>query len=271
MAKEMETKEDKINDPLYNNIIVERDAHVGIIRLNRPSALNALSFALMKELISALEDFENDDKINCIVITGNERAFSAGADIKDMSEQNAVDALKEGNLERFDAIQKISKPIIAAVSGLALGGGLELAMSCDIIVAGEDARLGQPEINIGVMPGAGGTQRLTRIVGKYKAMEMILTGHQISAREALSHGLISRVVPNELYFMESLSLAREIASKSQLATKMAKESILKSYEMTLPDGLEFEHRNFYLLMSSDDKREGMKAFIEKRKPEFKGR
>ena len=257
-------------DSLPKNILVEKDGNVGIVRLNRPSALNALSYALMKELVVALEAFDSDDSIHCIVITGNDRAFSAGADIKDMSAQGSVEALKEGNLERFDKIQKITKPIIAAVSGYALGGGLELAMTCDIIIAAEGAKLGQPEIKIGVMPGAGGTQRLTRALGKYKAMDMILTGYQISATEAHARGLVSRVVPNEQYFTEAIKVAKEITSKSPLATKVAKECILKSYESNLSEGLEFEHRNFYLLMSSEDKNEGMKAFIENRKPIFKG-
>jgi len=256
----------------FQNILVEKDyQNVGIIRLNRPGALNALSYALMKELVQALEEFDSDEAIRSIVITGNDRVFSAGADIKDMSNQTSVQALREGNLERFDEIQKVTKPLIAAVSGYALGGGLELAMTCDIIVAAEGAKLGQPEINIGVMPGAGGTQRLTRALGKYKAMDMILTGQQISASDALAHGLVSRVVPNEQYFTEALKIAREIAEKAPLATRIAKECILKSDEATLSEGLEFEHRNFYLLMSSEDKSEGMKAFIEKRKPLFKGR
>ncbi|HZW55051.1 MAG TPA: enoyl-CoA hydratase-related protein [Nitrososphaerales archaeon] len=255
----------------YSNILVEKSNFVGIVRLNRPNVRNALSSALMKELNSALEGFESDNDVRCIIITGNEKAFSGGADIKDMSELNSVQALKEANLERFDVVGNISKPIIAAISGFALGGGLELAMACDIIVAAEDARLGQPEINIGVMPGAGGTQRLTRTVGKYKAMEMILTGGQISAKEAHSMGLVSRVVPNENYFSEAMKLAEEIASKPPLAVKLAKESILKSYESTLSEGLAFEHRNFYLLMSSEDKAEGMRAFIEKRKAQYKGK
>ena len=262
--------ETSANQKKYSNIIAESEGNVGIVRLNRPGALNALSSALMKELVSALEDFEEDEQIHCIVITGSDRIFSAGADIKDMSELNSVQALKEGNLERFDQLQRVAKPLIAAVSGYALGGGLELAMACDIIVCGEGAKLGQPEINIGVMPGGGGTQRLTRAVGKYKAMDMILTGGQITAREALDHGLVSRVVPNESYFSEAMKVAREIAAKASLAVRIAKESILRSYEATLSEGLEFEHRNFYLLMSSDDKNEGMKAFLEKRKPVFKG-
>ncbi len=256
---------------LYTNIIVEKDENVGIVRLSRPRALNALSSALMKELLEALMNFENDESVHCIVLTGSDRAFSAGADIKEISDQSAVEAFKARNLEKFDAIQRITKPIIAAISGICFGGGLELAMACDILVAAEGARLGQPEINIGVVPGAGGTQRLTRVVGKYKAMEMILTGHQISAKEALAHGLISRVVPNESYFSEAMKLAKELSSKSQLALRVAKECVLESYESALSDGLQFERRNFYLLLSSEDKKEGMSAFLEKRKPSFKGK
>ena len=254
----------------YSNILVEKDENVGIVRLNRPSALNALSTPLMKELLAALEGFEDDEGVHCIIITGSDRVFSAGADIKGMAEQSSVQALKEGNLENFDQLQKTTKPIVAAISGFALGGGLELAMACDVIICGEGAKLGQPEINIGVIPGAGGTQRLTRVVGKYRAMDMILTGSQITAKEAFERGLVSRIVPNEMYFTEALKVAKEIASKGPLATKIAKECVQRAYESTLTEGLEFEHRNFYLLMSTEDKKEGMKAFIEKRKPVFKG-
>jgi len=205
------------------------------------------------------------------VLTGSDRIFSAGADIKEMSGWTSVSAIKEGNLNAFDAVGKITKPIIAALSGYALGGGLELAMTCDIMIAAENTKLGQPEINIGVFPGAGGTQRLTRAVGKYKAMDMILTGSQISAGEAQSRGLVSRVVPNELYLIEAKKLAHEIAQKSPLAVRNAKESILKAHESFLSDGIEFERRSYFLMMSSEDKEEGMKAFLEKRKPVFKGK
>jgi enoyl-CoA hydratase len=255
----------------YVNIRVEVDGDVGLVFLNRPGALNALSSGLMSELLQTVNRFQSDDSIRCIVISGSERVFSAGADIKEMSNWNSVEALKAGNLERFDQLKKISKPLIAAVSGFALGGGLELAMACDIIIAAEDAKLGQPEINIGVFPGAGGTQRLTRVVGKYKAMDMILTGNPITAREAYSRGLVSRIVPNELYLQEAKRLAHEIAARAPLAVSIAKESVLKSYESGLTDGLEFERRNFYLLMSSEDKDEGMKAFLEKRKPQYRGK
>ena len=252
-------------------VILEREEHVGVVRLNRPNSLNALSSSLMKELVLALSELDEDPSIYCIVLTGSDKVFSAGADIKEMSLQKSVEALKEGNLERFDAISRVSKPLIAALSGYCFGGGLELAMACDIIVAAESTRLGQPEINIGVMPGAGGTQRLTRAIGKYKAMDMILTGKQISAREAFEYGLISRVVPDELYLSEAKKIARELASKSPLALKIAKECVLKAYESTLSEGLEFEHKNFYLMLGSEDKEEGMNAFLEKRKPLFKGK
>jgi len=255
----------------YANIRVEIDGDVGLVFLNRPSALNALSSGLMKELLQALREFQADEKIRCMVISGSERVFSAGADIKEMSNWTAGEAFKCNNLESFDLLKKISKPMIAAVSGYALGGGLELAMSCDIIVAAEDSKLGQPEINIGVFPGAGGTQRLTRAVGKYKAMDMILTGNPITAKEAHARGLISRIVPNELYLEEAKRLAHEIAGKSPLAVSMAKECVLKAQESALTDGVAFERRSFYLVMSSEDKQEGMKAFLEKRKPQYLGR
>ena len=255
----------------FSNIKTEVEEGIGLVFLNRPGALNALSSGLMSELIEALNQFEANNSIRCIVITGSEKVFSAGADIKEMSSWTSTEALKQANLERFDLLKKISKPIIAAISGYALGGGLELAMACDIIVAAEGAKLGQPEINIGVFPGAGGTQRLTRAVGKYKAMEMILTGVPIGAREAFDRGLVCRVVPNELYLIEAKKLAHEIAQKSPLAVSIAKESILKAHETTLSEGLAFERRNFYLMMSSEDKQEGMKAFLEKRKPNYRGK
>ncbi len=250
---------------------MEIEEDIGLIFLNRPSALNALSSGLMTELLKALNEFQADDRIKCIVISGSEKVFSAGADIREMSNWTPAEALRQNNLGRFDLLKRISKPLIAAVSGYALGGGLELAMACDIIVAAEDAKVGQPEINIGVFPGAGGTQRLTRTVGKYKAMEMILTGNIIGAKEAHGRGLVSRVVPNELYLIEAKRLAHEIASKSPLAVSVAKEAVLKAYESNLTDGLEFERRNFYLMMSSEDKQEGMKAFLEKRKPHYSGK
>ncbi|MHB1909261.1 MAG: enoyl-CoA hydratase-related protein [Nitrososphaerales archaeon] len=256
----------------YKEIIVERTGTAtGIVRLNRPSALNALSSSLMKEVLSALKSFEEDDSIHVIVLTGGEKIFSAGADIKEMMNLGTIEALKRRNLDYFDKIHDIGKPIIAAINGYCLGGGLELAMTCDILIAGENTKLGQPEINIGVMPGAGGTQRLTRAIGKYKAMDLILTGRQISAREAFEFGLLSRVVPDESCLVEAKRIAEEIGAKSPLALRVAKECVKKSFETNLSDGLEFERKNFYLLLGSEDKAEGMKAFTEKRKPAFKGK
>jgi enoyl-CoA hydratase len=255
----------------YTNIVLEREGPVGVITLNRPSALNALSSGLLRDLIAGLTELEHDASIKSLVLTGGQRAFSAGADIKEMSDMSPIDALKKGNLDLFDQIHaKIKKPIIAAVSGYCFGGGLELAMTCDIIVAGESARLGQPEINIGVMPGAGGTQRLTRAVGKYKAMDLILTGRQISAKEAFDWGLLSRIVPDESCLSEAKKIANELASKSPLALRVAKECVDKALDSNRSEGVEFERKNFYILLGSDDKVEGMKAFAEKRKPVFKG-
>ena len=265
--------ESQIEQPKkYRNIVTEKyDNVVGVATLNRPSALNALSSGLMKDLLGALNEFEEDQDIRCVIVTGGEKIFSAGADIKEISNMGSIDALKSGNLDYFDEIQKIGKPIVAAINGYCLGGGLELAMTCDILIAGESAKLGQPEINIGVMPGAGGTQRLTKAVGKYKAMDLILTGRLVSAQEAFEIGLLSRVVPDESVLTEAKRVALDIASKSPLATKVAKDCVTKAFEMTLRDGLEFERKSFYLLLGSEDKQEGVKAFTEKRKATFRGR
>ncbi len=244
---------------------------MGIIRLNRPKVLNALSFNVLREIVDTLEDFDRDGRIRATVLTGNDDAFSAGADIKELSEATPVDLIERNQFGLWDRLKKIVKPVIAAVSGHALGGGCELAMSCDIIVASETARFGQPEINIGIMPGAGGTQRLTRAIGKFRAMELILTGQPITAREAEKHGLVNKVVPVEAYFEEAKKLAMQIAQKAPVAVRLAKDSVLKAFETPLDEGLQFERRNFYLLFSTDDMREGMKAFIEKRPPHFKGR
>ena len=255
---------------MANEILTNTEAHVGVIRLNRPKQLNALNIALMKQLVVALEAFDDDDDIRVIVLAGDERAFAAGADIKDMADSTVVDQYKGDQFARWERIKRVRKPIVAAVSGFALGGGCELMMHCDVIVASETARIGQPEINIGVIPGAGGTQRLTRAVGKATAMDVILTGRFLTAREALSFGLVSRVVPVEHYFEESMRIARTIAEKPPLAVRMAKESVLKAHEMSLSSGLEYERKLFYMLFATQDQKEGMQAFIEKRKPEFKG-
>lgn len=243
---------------------------IALVQLNRPKELNALNLQLMLEMKQALQVLDADESVHCIVITGNEQAFAAGADIKQMESRNPVDLIKIDQFETWDQIRKTKKPVIAAVSGFALGGGCELAMTCDLIVASETAKFGQPEIKIGIMPGAGGTQRLTRAVGKALAMEMVLTGKFISADEAYRAGLINRVVPEPLYLDEACKLAAEIAEMSPVSVRLAKESVLKAFETPLQEGLFFERKNFYLCFSSEDQKEGMKAFVEKRKPEFKG-
>lgn len=246
--------------------------HVAIVRLNRPEVMNALNRQLMEELVGALEELERNDEVRCIIITGNEKVFAAGADIREMAEASAMEMLRRDQFARWDRIRKIRKPLIAAVNGVALGGGCELTMICDMIVAAETARFGQPEINLGVIPGAGGTQRLTRAVGKAKAMEMVLTGRMMSAAEALQYGLVTRVVPAEYCLEEARALAREVAARPPAAVRLAKEAVLKSFDTTIEGGLEFERKNFYLLFASEDQKEGMKAFLEKRPPkEWEGR
>jgi len=255
----------------YRNIIVTKESGYSIVQFNRPEVLNAINMQLMAELIDALENLDKDDAVRCVILTGNEKAFAAGADIKEMADASAVEMLLRDQFARWDKIRKIKKPIIAAVSGFALGGGCELAMTCDMIIASETARFGQPEINIGVMPGAGGTQRLTRAVGKAKAMEIVLTGKIFTAEEANTWGLVNKVVPVEYYLQESKDLAKEIASKPPVAVRLAKEAVLKAFDTTIEGGLEFERKNFYLLFASDDQKEGMKAFVDKGKPNWKGK
>lgn len=254
-------------------ILVERDEErrVALLRLNRPKQLNALNGQVMDELCTALESLDRDDAIRVLVVTGNERAFAAGADIGEMATAGPIDMLRTNRIAQWDRVRRISKPVIAAVAGWCLGGGCELAMALDLIVAAESARFGQPEINIGVIPGAGGTQRLTRAVGKSVAMEMILSGEPIDAREAHRLGLVARVVPNELLVEDALALAAKIATKSPLALRLAKEAVNAAYEMSLTDALAHERRLFYLLFASEDQKEGMAAFLEKRDPEFTGR
>ncbi len=255
---------------IFESINVSTEGVVGLIQLNRPEVLNALNSRVMTELTGALEEFDANDSVRCIVIYGNARAFSAGADIDEMKSATPVDMLRKNWIAYWDRLRKVTKPVIAAVSGYCLGGGCELAMACDIVIASESAQFGQPEINIGVMPGAGGTQRLTRAIGKSRAMELVLTGKFMGAREAEMRGLVSRVVPVELYLDEAKALAREIASKAPVAVRLAKEAVNKVFEMPLADGLDYERRLFYFLFSTEDQREGMAAFLEKRKAEWKG-
>ncbi len=252
----------------YQYILTQTEDRVGIVQLNRPDVLNALSPDLMIELVDALEAFDNDDSIGCLIVTGNAKAFAAGADIKRMADKSAVDMLLIDQLARWDRVRKLKKPVIAAINGFALGGGCELAMMCDMIIAGEGAKFGQPEISIGVIPGAGGTQRLTRAIGKARAMELILTGRMFGAQEAYDMELITKVVPDELVLEEAKSLAKNIANKPNVATKLAKEAILKSFDTTMEGGLDYERKLFYLLFASQDQKEGMAAFMEKRKPEW---
>jgi enoyl-CoA hydratase len=255
----------------YENILVERGDGIAVVRLNRPKVLNALSSPLMTELVDALEALDADGAVRCIVITGNERAFAAGADIGEMADASAVEMLTRNQFARWERIRRVRTPLVAAVNGYALGGGCELAMMCDMIVASESARFGQPEILIGVIPGAGGTQRLTRAVGKALAMEMVLTGRQITAQEAFAAGLVNRVVPNELALESATQLAKEVAARPPLAVMLGKDAVLKAYDMTLEAGLDAERKNFFLLFSTEDMREGMAAFLEKRPPQWKGK
>jgi len=256
----------------YENIIVETKGHVGLITLNRPKALNALSNGLVSELGQALDAFEADDEIGAIVITGSEKAFAAGADIKEMASKSFTDCyLQDFITSGWEAVCKIRKPVVAAVAGFALGGGCEVAMMCDFILAGDNAKFGQPEITLGIIPGAGGTQRLTRFVGKSKAMEMILTGRLIDAAEAERCGLVSRVVPVAELLDEALKVAQRIASMGRVAVLAAKESVNRSYETTLAEGVRFERRLFHALFATEDQKEGMAAFAEKRQPNFKNK
>ena len=255
----------------FENVIVEKDGVIGLVTLNRPQSLNALSYALVKDLSLAMQELDEDNDIRVIIVTGGEKVFAAGADIKEMAERGPFDQRIQERLAYRDKINRIRKPVIAAVSGFALGGGCELAMSCDIIIASETARFGQPEVNLGIIPGSGGTQRLAHVVGKHRAMELVLTGDMVTAAEAERFGLVNRVFPVELFLEEAKKVARKIAAKPVLAVSAAKEAVLKSANTALAEGLEFERKSFYLLFASEDKSEGMKAFLEKRKPEFKGR
>lgn len=252
-------------------ILTTLEGPIAILTLNRPDVLNALNIPLMDQLIEEFERLDNDPSVRVFVLTGSDRAFAAGADIKEMAEASIVDMYERNNLARWERIKRVRKPIIAAVSGFCLGGGCELAMHCDMIVAAEGAQFGQPEINIGVMPGAGGTQRLSKAVGKYRAMELILTGRFFSAQEAYDAGLVTKVVPNELYRDEAIGIAKQIAEKSPMAVRFAKEAVLKAFEMPLSEGLDFERKMFYMLFGTEDQKEGMAAFIEKRKAKYTGK
>jgi len=251
-------------------VLVERDDPIAVVLLNRPDALNALSDELMEQLVIVLEELDRDAAVRCIVLGGSERAFAAGADIAELARSSAIDLYYERRIERWDAIRGLWTPLVAAVSGYCLGGGCELAMACDLIVASETAQFGQPETGVGVIPGAGGTQRLTRAVGKSLAMDVILSGRFLSAEEALAAGLVARVGAKGAWLEEAKRVAREIAEKAPIATRLAKEGVDRAYEGPLQLGLEYERRLLYLAFASGDTREGLNAFLEKRKPEFKG-
>lgn len=254
----------------YENILTETHERVGLVRLNRPRALNALSQALLSELMEALGAFDADPAIGAIVLTGDERAFAAGADIKEMADATPVEMLLSDRTRIFERMREVKKPLIAAVSGWCLGGGNELALACDMVVASETAKFGQPEINIGVIPGAGGTQRLARAAGKAIAMEMVLNNRTLNAEEALRFGLVNRVVPVERYLEEALALAKEVASRAPLALRLGKQAVNLAFESFLGAGLEEERRLFYFLFASQDQKEGMRAFAEKRPPRWAG-
>lgn len=254
-----------------SNLLVERDGRVAVVLLNRPKQLNALSGELMSELVAALLELDADADVRAIVLGGNERAFAAGADIAELAAGTPISLYENRRIDAWDSIRAVRTPIVAAVSGFCLGGGCELAMLCDSIVAAESATFGQPEINLGVLPGAGGTQRLTRAVGKALAMDMILTGRMLSAREALAFGLVARVVAQEAWLDEAKRVAHEIAAKSPISVRLAKEAIDKAFETPLSSGVEFERRSFYLARAADDATEGLNAFVEKRLPDFKGK
>lgn len=255
----------------YENILVEKyENGVGLVRLNRPQAMNALNLELGQEVVAAMQAHDSDPSVGCHVITGNEKAFAAGADIKGMAEATAAEMLYR-DMSMWDKVGALTKPVIAAVSGVCLGGGCELAMACDIIIASETAKFGQPEINLGVIPGAGGTQRLTRAVGKYMAMEMVLNNRWLNAEEAKQLGLVNHIYSVESYLDEALKLAAAIAARAPIAVRMGKESVNKSFETSLAEGILYEKRAFALLFSTQDQTEGMKAFIEKRPAQWQGK
>lgn len=260
----------KVPHMAYETLIVDIENHVALIRLNRPDAMNAINSTMLRELAEVLTAADQNDKVRCIVLTGSDKAFAAGADIKEMSDKTFVDMFgADFFTPETETMLRVRKPIIAAVAGYALGGGCELAMMCDFIIAADTAKFGQPEINLGVVAGLGGTQRLTRFVGKSKAMDMNLTGRFMDAEEAERSGLVSRVVPAKKLMEEAMTAAGKIAEKSQITVKVVKEAVNRSYEMTLREGLLFERRVFHMLFNSDDQKEGMSAFLEKRQPQFR--
>ena len=260
-----------MSEATYTYILMRREGRVGVVQLNRPAARNALNAELMAELIAALRAFDADTEIGCIVVTGDDKAFAAGADIKQMAEASAVEMMDSPFIGYWDELRRVTKPIVAAVSGWCLGGGCELAMGCDLILAAESAVFGQPEINLGIIPGAGGTQRLTRAVGKAVAMDMVLSGRRLTAQEALHFGLAARVLPDEGFLEAALGVAAEIAGKSPIALRVAKEAVNHAFETPLAEGVHLERRLFNLLFGTEDQKEGMAAFVAKRAPVWKGR
>lgn len=256
---------------MYENILVETHGRVGLVRLNRPKQLNALNTATLSELADAISEHEQNPQIGAMVITGNERAFAAGADIAEFQQTTLAELMRGLRADQYEVLRKVRKPLVAAVSGFAYGGGCELAMICDLIVASDTAKFAQPEINLGIIPGGGGTQRLTRQMGKYLAMEVILAGRVLSAWEALQHGLVNKVVPVELYLEEALELAQTIAARAPLATRLAKDAVNRAQDLSLENGLGLERSNFLIAFGSEDKAEGTTAFVEKRRPEWKGK
>jgi len=255
----------------YTTVLTEIRGRVGIVTLNRPQAMNAFNAVMLGEVFDALEAFDKDENVRTLVVTGNEKAFAAGADIKEMVDATPFQMITEARVDVWDRIRGIKKPVIAAVSGWALGGGCEFVLSCDMVIASESAKFGQPEITIGIIPGAGGTQRLARLIGKNLTMEMVINNRTLSAAEALQFGLANRVVPVEGYLDAAVAFAEEIASRAPMAVRMAKDSVNAAFETTLTEGLKAEKRNFYPLFSTEDQKEGMQAFIEKRKPNWKGK
>ncbi|MGD6992210.1 enoyl-CoA hydratase/isomerase family protein [Sutcliffiella horikoshii] len=254
----------------YEYIEVSIESSIGIVKLNRPKVLNAINRPMVTEIVTVLEDFDRNDEVKVMVLAGNGRAFAAGADIDEMAEATAIELELLNQFTEWDRLAWVKKPIIGAVQGFALGGGFELALCCDILFAAHDAEFGFPEISLGVMPGAGGTQRLTKLMGKSKAMEWLLTGDRMSAKEALHYGVINRVIPKELLIEETMRFAKKIAKQPPLSLRLIKESVHKAVDYSVYEGMQYERKNFYLLFASNDQKEGMRAFMEKRKPKFEG-